>query len=149
MLFGKRRKAKEKAEDHVVDVSLSEVRSAVNTYADSLQPGISLRSLVNEKGEIDGKRLAPILGGVPARPFYMSKETFEIFEDPKYVEWIDDVQVACDQYLKAHGEYPIMNNKDREISYHKLRHFLKEQPDIPLYLHPKDKMITHRHPSDY
>ncbi|UCZ54109.1 DUF3939 domain-containing protein [Bacillus shivajii] len=149
MFFGKRRKKKNEAERKkevkVVSVTIDDVREAVNNYAKSLQKGVSLRSIVLDSHEVDYDLLCDYLGGKPDKPFYMSKETFEIFEDPNYPKHIDQCQIACDQYLLEKGEEPVINGDPyRKLSYFKLQDYLVEKPPFDLYLHPDDRMVTHR-----
>lgn len=158
MLLQRRRRRAEKREKKqkrrredvkIVSVRIDDVRHAVNEYARSLEKGISLRNIIGDNNEIDFELLYDYLGGLPDRPFYMSKETFEIFEDEEYPKYIDMCQVAVDQYVKATGEEPIVEgNPYNKVSYFKLQDFLPERPPFDLYLHPKDRMVTHRIPKD-
>ena len=138
-----------KKEMEVISVTIDDVRRAINDYATSLEKGISLRSLVLDNNKLDYELLYRFLGGVPDKDFYMSKETFEIFEDETLPKYIDMCQLAVDQYLKATGEWPVIQgNPYHKISYFKLSDYLKERPPIDLYLHPMDQMVTHRIPKD-
>ncbi|TVP83716.1 MAG: DUF3939 domain-containing protein [Alkalicoccus sp.] len=153
-MFGKKRKERKKdksteKEPEIVEASLEEVRKAVNYYAEKSDNRLSLRTIVKQNNEIDAEFLISYLGGVPDRPFYMSKETYEIFEDPEMPYHIDRVQIACDKYLMETGEYPCMSGDDAEkVSYFKLKHHLRETPPFDLYLDPKDRMVTHRKPAE-
>lgn len=138
-----------KKEMELVSASIDDVRRAVNDYAASLEKGISLRSVVLDNNKLDYELLYRFLGGKPDKDFYMSKETFEIFEEEMFPKYIDMCQVAVDQYLKATGEWPVVEgNPYHKISYFKLSDYLKERPPIDLYLDPKDFMVTHRMPKD-
>lgn len=155
MIFRRNRKEKEKRaqeqEKTVVEIqaSIDDVRYAVNKFALKLDKGISLRSIVLDTHEIDFELLHSYLGGKPDKPFYMSKETFEIFEDPEYPKQIDLCQIACDQYLLETGEEPVVSgDKTRKISYFMLQNYLVKKPEIDLYLDPNDRMVTHRKLTD-
>lgn len=153
-MFGKKRKekAEEKAKDkepEIVEASLDDVRRAVNHYAEKSDNRLSLRTVVKPNHEIDAEFLISYLGGIPDRPFYMSKETYEIFEEPEMPRHIDQVQMACDKYFMETGEYPRMSGEETEkVSYFKLKHYLRETPPFDLYLDPKDRMVTHRKPAE-
>ncbi|MCT8136950.1 DUF3939 domain-containing protein [Anaerobacillus sp. CMMVII] len=146
MFFNKKPK-KEKEEVKIIQVTIEQVRQAVNEYADGLAKGISLRSIVLDDHSIDFDQLKGILKGLPDRPFYMSKETFEIFETAELPEQIDNVQKAVDQYIQENGEEPIIpGNPYRRISYYLIGHYLSIEPTVELYLDRNDKMVTHRRP---
>ncbi|MGJ9385160.1 DUF3939 domain-containing protein [Salipaludibacillus sp. CF4.18] len=151
MFFRKARKEnkKKEGEEEVVvkdiEATIEEVRTAVNEFALNLDNGISLRSIVLDTHEIDFELLHSYLGGKPNKPFYMSKETFEVFEDPDYPKHIDHCQIACDQYFLETGEEPIVQgDKTRTISYFKLKNYLVKNPPFELFLDPNDRMVTHR-----
>lgn len=148
LLFFKKQKRNEKGEQRKqIHVTIDEVRKAVNEYADRLAKGVSLRSIVLDDHSIDFDLLKEVLGGIPDHPFYMSKETFEIFETAEIPKQIDDVQKAVDQYMQESGEEPVIpGNPDRKISYYLIRHYLSNEPEIELYLDKNDKMVTHRRP---
>jgi hypothetical protein len=148
-----RRKPENKRRQHtkesidVISVTIEDVQEAVNNFAKELNEEISLRSIILDNHEIDFDLLHKYLGGKPDRPFYMSKETFEIFEDPEFPKYIDHCQVACDHYFMETGEEPIVpGDKTNKISYFKLKNYLIEHPPIDLYLDVRDRMVTHRKP---
>jgi hypothetical protein len=148
-LFFNKKHKKQKGEEDVqfIDVNLEQVRQAVNEYADGLEKGISLRSLIQDDHSIDFGLLKGILKGIPNRPFYMSKETFEIFETADLPKHIDNVQKAVDQYRQEKGEEPVIpGNPYRKISYFLIRHYLSSEPEMELYLDRNDYMVTHRCP---
>ncbi|WP_444685533.1 DUF3939 domain-containing protein [Alkalicoccus luteus] len=139
---------KAQQEPEVISCSLEEVRQAVNAFAESAGPGISLRTLVTSGNKLDAELLIPYLNGLPDRPFYMSKETFELFEEPDTPRLIDHAQIACDQYFLETGELPLKgSDQTSPISYFKLKNYLREEPPFDLYLHPEDRMVTHRKPA--
>ncbi|MCD8508573.1 MAG: DUF3939 domain-containing protein [Bacillus sp. (in: Bacteria)] len=148
-MFSRWKKEKEKKKVRTIKVTLEEVRKAINDYSTTLPEGISLRSIIKDNNEIDFTFLYDILGGKPDRPFYMSKETFEVYEDQKYAKYVDVCQVACDQYWLETGIEPLTpGDPYRKINYLKLQNYLKEKPPFDLYLHPKDQMVTHRAPKE-
>ncbi|WP_026690854.1 DUF3939 domain-containing protein [Alteribacter aurantiacus] len=137
---------KEKQNVTVRTITIDELQSAINAYANE-NPDISLRTLVKDNHEVDTDLLVSQLNGRPDRPFYMSKETFELFEDPDYPKWIDRCQLACDQYVLETDEEPITpGDSTRKVNYLKVQHYLKEKPPFQLYLHPQDRMVTHKAP---
>ncbi|PYZ96931.1 hypothetical protein CR205_14755 [Alteribacter lacisalsi] len=137
----------EMKEPEIREVSIDEMRQAVNAYAKQLNPAISLRTIVKDNNEIDCHLLYEQLKCKPDKPFYMSKETFEIFEDPDYPRWIDQCQVACDQFYLDTGNEPVAEDDPRrKVSIYKIKDYLREEPPIDLYLHPQDRMVTHREP---
>ncbi|MBU9720875.1 MULTISPECIES: DUF3939 domain-containing protein [Bacillaceae] len=136
-------------EKKIINASIDEVRQAVNAYASSMKKGISLRSVIQEDHKIDYDMIYSYLGGIPDKQFYMSRETFEIFEDPQYPKYIDLCQIACDQYYLEKNEEPVTpGDPYRKLNYLKLKDYLKEKPPFQLYLHPRDKMVTHRSPKE-
>ncbi|MDQ0256899.1 hypothetical protein J2S74_004321 [Evansella vedderi] len=150
MFFKKKRSKKQKDKEKnkemkIITVSVDEVRKAINNYTSTLQEGISLRCIIKENNEIDFELLYAHLGGMPDKSFYMSKETFEVFEDQSYAKYIDLCQIACDQYLLETGMEPITpGDPYRKINYLKLQNYLTEKPPFDLYLHPEDQMVTPR-----
>ncbi|MBM7097753.1 DUF3939 domain-containing protein [Bacillus sp. H-16] len=128
-------------------VTIEEMRSAINQYAKQLNPDVSLRTIVKDNHEVDSDVLIEQLNCKPDRPFYMSKETFEIFEEADYPKWIDLCQVACDQYFLEKDEEPVTpGDSTRKVNYLKIRNYMKDEPPFQLYLHPQDRMVTHRVP---
>lgn len=145
----KKKKKEEEVKVKEIEATIEEVRQAVNEFSLHLDNGISLRSIVLDTHEIDFELLHSYLGGKPVKPFYMSKETFEVFEDPDYPKEIDHCQIACDQYLLETGEEPVVQgDKTRKISYFKLKNYLVKKPSVELYLDPNDRMVTHRRFTD-
>ncbi|MDE5414870.1 DUF3939 domain-containing protein [Alkalihalobacterium chitinilyticum] len=151
-MFWKRKRKKEEEEERnqqEIDVSIDEVRQAIKQCASDMPMGISLRSLVNDDHSINFKLLKNILKGIPKQKFYMSKETFEVFEDAEKAKTIDKVQVAVDQYISEKNEIPVIPGEPTfRISYFLIKEYLHhEQPDYPLYIDPNDRLVTHRRPN--
>ncbi|MEH7439555.1 AtpZ/AtpI family protein [Neobacillus drentensis] len=135
----------------VIEVSIDEVRKAVRTFADNLPKGVYRTILVKADHSIDFNQLAPILGGVPSKDFYMSKETYDLFEEHEKqipIE-MDMVQKAVDQYVKDHKEFPMLKfDPQHRVNYYQLLqdHYLKKAPEIQFYLTDLDGLITHIKP---
>ncbi|QKS70621.1 DUF3939 domain-containing protein [Paenalkalicoccus suaedae] len=147
MVFRKRRKERSVKEVRIVSCTLTDVKKAVDAFARDAAPGISLRTLVNKDNELQTELLERYLGGIPNRPFYMSKETFDLFEEPDYAYHIDRCQIACDQYFLETGEFPTTaGDRTGKISYFKLRNYLPHKPPFDLYLDPRDRMVTLSNP---
>ena len=148
MVFWKRKEKEQSVEQPVIDVSLEQVRQAIKQSASTLPLNISMRSLANDDLSIDFTLLKPILKGIPSKPYYMSKETLEVFEEREFAEAIDNVQRAIDQYKSETGKWPIVaGDSSNKISYFLIKDYLRNKPNIELYLHPKDHMVTHRRPN--
>ncbi|OIJ15770.1 hypothetical protein BKP35_01910 [Anaerobacillus arseniciselenatis] len=149
MFWSKRKKKKKQYP--FIDVTIQDVRNAVITFSDRLSKGVFTTILVNEDNSIDFEQLAHIIGGIPTKNFYMSKETFDIFEEEEkeIPATLDSVQRAVDGYVKQFKQPPIITfDPNFRVNYHVLMQegFLDFRPDIPLYIH-KDGMITHIKPS--
>lgn len=153
-MFGRKRKKlnqekQKEQEPDVITCSLKEIRAAVNQFARDSHESLSLRSIIKKNNEIDTSFLQIYLGGIPDRPFYMSKETFDIFEEPGFANHLDHAQIACDQYVLEKGRYPVQpGDSTGKINYFQLKNYLKEEPPFDLYLHPEDRMVTHRKPAE-
>lgn len=114
--------------------------------------GINRTILIKEDYSIDFEQLAPYIGGIPTRPFYMSKETYEIFEE-KEMELppiIDKVQKAVNLYYKVNNRYPIKPYDSlHRVNYYQLiqGHYLDEKPETDLYFTDYDGLITSLKPN--
>lgn len=143
-MFGRK-----KTEHPVISVTLDQVRKAVREYAKELPKGVTRAVLVKKDNSIDFEPLVPYLKGIPDRKFYMSKETYEIFEEhekeiPKY---LDMVQQAVDAYIRYEKMYPVVEgDPNKKISYYHLERkgYLKERPPLDFYLTEEESLITHR-----
>jgi hypothetical protein len=135
----------------VIDVSKEQVRDAIRKYSDSLPKGTYRSILVKDDHRIDFQLLAPILRGIPSKSFYMSKETYDIFdESEKDIPAIMDlVQKAVDAYSRDHRQYPMLPYDPlRRVNYYLLlnEHYLSKQPDIEFFITDYDGIITHNKP---
>jgi hypothetical protein len=136
----------------MIEVTKEQVRDAIRKYSDELPKGIYRSILVNDDYSIDFEKLTPILKGIPSSKFYMSKETYDIFDETEkeIPALMDQVQKAVDAYQKDHNQYPILPfDPLRRVNYYLLRneHYLKFQPDIDFYITKYDGIITHIKPS--
>ena len=130
-----------------VTVTLDDVRRAVNRFAERSSEEIPLRTIIHTNNEIDFELLADDLGGLPDQPFYMSRETYEVFEEAELPGYIDRCQIAVDQYVLETGSEPVTPGEpSRKVNFQKLKHYLSDPPPFDLYLHPSDRMVTHRKP---
>lgn len=131
-----------------VQVSLNEVKQAVLKYEADMPEGINRKSLLQPDGSLDLKRLSRYLGGVSEQKFYLSRETYEIFEekDREIPYFLDLVQVAVDVYVEETGQLPVLEKEPPfQVDYRLLQreHFLKELPPFPLYITDQEMLLTH------
>lgn len=134
----------------VIDVSLDDVCEAVRKFSEDLPEGVSRTFIVrSDDYSIDFQKIAAHLGGIPSKPFYMSKETFEIFEDKEIPPIIDKVQKAVYLYFKVNNHYPVrLYDPLHRVNYVLLLedHYLDEIPAIDLYYTDYDGLITAQKP---
>lgn len=135
----------------VIDVSIEEVRKAVREFSDNLPKGVFRTILVLEDNSIDFKQIAHLLGGIPSKKYYMSKETYDLFEENEKLIPVemDLVQKAVDQYVKEHKEYPMLRfDPHHRVNYYQLLqdHYLKTAPETQFYITDLDGLITHIKP---
>lgn len=135
----------------IIETNVEEIKKAVRIYSEQLPKGVYRTILVKEDNRIDVDQLAPIMKGIPSRNFYMSKETYDIFdEEEKYLALtIDKVQKAVDLYVKEHNEYPMLPYDPlNRVNYYQLlkAHCLHTHPEIELYITNYDGLVTHKKP---
>lgn len=133
----------------VVQVTLEEMKQAVLRYEAEMPEGINRISLMLSDGSLDTLRLTRYLGGLSASKFYLSRETYEIFEeeDRQIPYYLDLVQAAVDDYLDEKGKLPVLHESpDYQVDFSLLlrEHYLKEMPPFPLYVTEQELMLTHR-----
>lgn len=152
--FFNRKKQKEPTiKDYpIVDVNLNDVRKAIRKFTDQLPKGTYRTILVKDDYSIDFSQLVNYLGGIPSKKFYMSKETYDLFdESEKYIPKImDKVQKAVDHYVEDHKKYPILEfDPSRRVNYYELmqNHYLDFLPEIEFYITDYDGIITHIKPN--
>lgn len=134
-----------------IDVTLDQVRKAIREFSDNLPKGVYRTILVLEDNSIDFKQLAHILKGIPSKKFYMSKETYDLFEEneKKIPVEMDMVQKAVDQYVKERKEYPMLKfDPQRRVNYYQLiqNHYLSALPEVQFYITDLDGLVTHIKP---
>ncbi|WP_042455141.1 AtpZ/AtpI family protein [Neobacillus dielmonensis] len=136
----------------IIDVTIDEVRKAIRKFSEQLPKGVYRTILVQDDNSIDFKQLASILNGIPSQKFYMSKETYDLFEEEEkqIATEMDHVQRAVDQYVKEHREYPMLQfDPQHRVNYFQLRQgkYLKTEPQTQFYITDLDGLITHIKPT--
>lgn len=135
----------------VIDVTVEQVRNAIRTYSEDLPKGVYRTILVDENNCIDFTPLAPILKGIPSKKFYMSKETYEIFEEneKEIPLMMDKVQKAVDAYVRDHKKYPMLQfDPERRVNFYLLsqEQYLDSHPPIDFYITDYDGLVSHIKP---
>lgn len=134
-----------------IDVTVEDVRKAIRGYSDQLPKGVYRTILVYDDHSIDFEQLAPTLKGIPTKKFYMSKETYDIFEEneKEIAITLDKVQNAVDLYVKEHKQFPMLPYDPlNRVNYYQLMqaHCLDVHPAIELYITDYDGLVTHKKP---
>ncbi|KHE67887.1 DUF3939 domain-containing protein [Halobacillus sp. BBL2006] len=153
-MWNRKKKQQHKKEEQsleVRDLSIHDVRKAVHSYADDKPSEVPLSVLIKEDLTLDYELLSPYLHAIPEKNFYMSRETYELFEeeDRDLAHDLDKVQWAVDQYMKQKQELPIIDHDPyKRINYYKLEKLglLPERPDRDFYLTREEFMITYKKP---
>jgi hypothetical protein len=133
----------------VVETTLDQMREAVLRFESEMPEGINRIALLKSDGRLDASRLTRYLGGVSDRDYYVSRETFEIFEekDREIPYYLDLVQAAVDNYMDETGKLPVIDESSQyQVDFSVLLrgHYLKEKPPFPLYVTDQEMMLTHR-----
>lgn len=131
--------------------NLEAIKKAVREFADNAPKGVTTRILVKDDHSIDYNLLKPYLNGIPDKPFYMSKETYEIFEEKEkdIPYYLDLVQNAVDRYVQMYNKLPITEGDPyQKVNYHLLEtnSLIHERPIIDLYITDDEDLITHKKP---
>ncbi|CQR47020.1 hypothetical protein BN1058_01309 [Paraliobacillus sp. PM-2] len=147
----KKETANKKQEYSTIDISLEDLKHAIHEYGMQLPDEIPLSVLVKDDLTIDYKLLAPILKGIPNKTYYMSRETYEIFEekDKQLAIDYDNVQRAVDSYMQQTKELPIIHGDPfKRVSYHKLEklNLLNYRPHREFYITNEEHLITNQRP---
>ncbi|MCT2535596.1 DUF3939 domain-containing protein [Aquibacillus koreensis] len=147
----KETKPKEEKEYPIVDITLDVFKKAIQDYSRQLPGDIPLSVIINEDLTIDYQLLAPILKGIPKQTYYMSKETYEIFEENDYqlALEIDAVQQAVDKYMRQTDELPVIQGDPyKKVSFHKLEslNLLQHRPKHHFYITNDEFLITYDKP---
>ena len=141
-----------KTEYPVKDISLFELRKAIQKYSSQLPDEVPLSILINDDLTIDYEALAPILKAIPKETYYMSKETYEVFEEKDYQKAldIDMIQQAVDKYIQQTDELPIIHGDPyKRVSYHKLDklNLISHRPNREFFITDEEYLITTQKPS--
>lgn len=149
--FESQRELNDKTDYPIVDVTIDQVRKAIRQYSDNLPKGVYRTIIVQDDNSIDFKQIAKILGGIPSKKFYMSKETYDLFEEneKKIPAEMDLIQKAVDLYVKERKEYPMLRfDPERRVNYYQLiqENYLKSAPETQFYITELDGLITHIKP---
>lgn len=136
----------------IIETSLTEVKRAVREFADQAPKGITTRVLVLDDHSIDFHLLAPYLNGIPNKPFYMSKETYEIFDESEkeMAIYLDKIQHAVDSYINMYNSPPTISGDPHfKVSYIKLENsgLLNERPNIDFYITDQEYLVSHKRPN--
>lgn len=129
----------EEAVEREIDVTLPEIRQAIHEYEQTLPKGVNRTVLLDDRQEIDTKRLKSFLSGIPIQRFYMSKETFHIVpeKDREVVYEMDQVQRALDLYMDQEKKLPLRKFQNTlQLDLTRLREggYLKVLPKRPYYV---------------
>ncbi|WP_379151729.1 DUF3939 domain-containing protein [Paenibacillus sp. sgz5001063] len=143
------KRAKKNTSTVPITVTLPQIKQAVRQFEEDMPAPINRTALLLKDKSIDLSRLRRYLGGVPEQKFYMSRETFEIFEeaDKLVPYYLDLVQAAVDNYINDTGKLPLVEDAWLpEVHYRLLasERYLKETPPFPLYITEEELMLTHR-----
>lgn len=130
---------------------IESIKKAIREFADQAPDGVTTRILVKDDHSIDFDLLKPYLKGIPEENFYMSKETYEIFEEKDKIipYFLDLIQFAVDQYVHMYKKIPITQGDPyRKVSYLLLEksNLIHERPNIDFYITNDEYMITHKRP---
>ncbi|WP_101843436.1 DUF3939 domain-containing protein [Halobacillus sp. Marseille-P3879] len=150
-MWKKKKTPQKKAPLKLMDLSIHDVRKAIHTYAEKKPNEVPLSVIINKDLTIDYDLLSPYIAGIPKKRYYMSKETYELFEEEDYdlAKEMDMVQQAVDLYINQMGEAPTIDlDPYKRISYHKLDrlHLLPQRPERDFYLTNEEFMITYQKP---
>ena len=132
----------------IIEATIDDVRQAVRKFSDNLPKGVYRTIIVQDDNSIDFSQLTSILRGIPSRKYYMSKETYDIFEEDEKIIALemDLVQKAVDLFVKEHKEYPMLRfDPQRRVNYFQLTQekYLKSTPETQFYITDLDGLITH------
>jgi Protein of unknown function (DUF3939) len=132
-----------------LELTLQDVREAINQYEATLaELGLNRTVLIQDDHQINFELMASFLGGIPTKKFYMSRETYEVFEEQdKYIPfYLDMVQRAVDDYIIENNKLPVIDNCcKRRVNFDLLihNHHLKEKPIIPIFISDQQDLVTH------
>lgn len=136
----------------IIDANLDSVKTAVRNFAYHAPKGVTTRVLVKDDHSIDFDLLKPYLKGIPDKEFFMSKETYEVFEEAEkdIPVYIDIIQQAVDRYVEMNNKVPtIPDDPYRKVSYLMLMnsHLISERPPIDFFITDDEYLITYKKPT--
>ncbi|WP_182200126.1 DUF3939 domain-containing protein [Paraliobacillus salinarum] len=142
---------KEQKEYPIIDISLEDLKRAIHEYGMQLPNEVPLSVIVTDDLTIDYNLLAPTIKGIPNKTYYMSKETYEIFEEEEkhLAVDFDNVQRAVDSYIQQTKELPVIHGDPyKRVSYHKLEklNLLNYRPHQEFYITDEEYLITNKKP---
>ncbi|UOQ86562.1 DUF3939 domain-containing protein [Gracilibacillus salinarum] len=146
MWFKKKKTAKEKTYP-IKDISLEEVRHAIHAFSKELPADIPLKIVAKDDLSLDYSLLAPFLKGIPEKNYYMSKETYDLFEEEeKHIPLaLDQIQHAVDQYIAQTNELPVIDHDPyRKVNFFKLEKLklIEERPEMDFYITDQEQLVT-------
>ncbi|KAB8139198.1 DUF3939 domain-containing protein [Gracilibacillus oryzae] len=132
-------------------ISYDEVKDALRRYSKTLPDNIPLRVIVNDDNKVNFELLTPFLKALPEKDFYMSKETYELFEEEdKHIAFaIDHVQKAVDQYVAQKKELHVIDHDPyQKVNYYKLEqlNLITDRPNVDFYITSEEYLITRKKP---
>ncbi|GGM25210.1 hypothetical protein GCM10011351_08690 [Paraliobacillus quinghaiensis] len=135
----------------IIDISITELKHALHEYGMELPKEIPLSIVVKDDLSIDYQLLAPILKGIPRKNYYMSRETYDLFEeeDRQLAVDFDNVQRAVDTYVQQLDDLPVIHGDPyHKVSYHKLEklNLLDYRPHAEFYITDEENLITNVRP---
>ncbi|KGP72134.1 DUF3939 domain-containing protein [Pontibacillus yanchengensis] len=133
------------------DVSIFEIRQAIQRFTSHLPDGVELQTIINEDNTINYELLSPFLEAIPNETYYMSKETYEVFEekDKQLAFDLDHIQQAIDKYMKQTKELPIIDGDPyNKVNYFKLERLglITYRPNYTFYITDDEFLITYEAP---
>ncbi|MDL4842787.1 DUF3939 domain-containing protein [Aquibacillus rhizosphaerae] len=145
-------KPKQKKDYPFINISLPEIKRAIQKYSLELPDDIPLSVIINDDLSIDYHLLAPILKGIPKEKYFMSRETYEIYEEQDYklALEIDMVQKAVDNYMKQTDDLPVIHGDPyKKVSFHKLEKLdlIDYRPAYDFYVTNEEYLITNEKPN--
>lgn len=147
MWFKKKKKEKKEKTLPKKDLSLDEVRYAIHEYSRELPPNVPLKIIIKDDLSIDYTLLAPLLKAIPEKTYYMSKETYDLFEEEEkhIAHALDLVQRAVDNYIAQKKELPIIDyDPYRKVSFFKLEqlNLIDERLEMDFYITDQEQLVT-------
>lgn len=143
--FNKKEK-QEKKEYPTLKVTAEDMRNAIRKWEDDQPSGVYRTILVKDDHAIDATLLLPYLGGIPTETFYMSKKTYEIFNETEkdFAVQLDIVQDAVDKFIQVEKKLPVIDfDSTYRLNYFLLesKGYLKEKPPYTFYLIPEEENL--------